>query len=135
MLDDLIPTMPEERLAPLMVRFAESVAVQRQRRLAVVVELAPVHGNHDLLARADHVRDPLGEAVLDVDALVAEQAVDLLDGVLCNEAARLRQRLADNGDREGGTGHDVQRGACERVDTLGVQLARVERADEAANVV
>jgi hypothetical protein len=45
------------------------------------------------------------EALPDIDADIAEQAIDLLDRVLGHQAARLRQGLADHRDGERGAGH------------------------------
>ena len=54
---------------------------QGQRRLVVRVEIRPVHGDDDLSPR-HRPRHPAREPVPDHDALVAEQPIDLLDGVL-----------------------------------------------------
>ena len=84
--------------------------IERKSGLVVAVEVGPVHGNDDLLARADQMRHPAGEAVPDIDALVAEQSVDLLDRMLGHEAACLRQCLPDHRHRQRRTGHDAKGG-------------------------
>jgi len=62
-------------------------------------------------ARADQMRHPAGEAVPDIDALVAEQPVDLFDRVLGHAATCLRQCLPDHRHRQRRPGHDA---ACGR---------------------
>ena len=109
--------------------------MEREGRLIVAVEIGPVHGNQDRLALPHHVRHPPGEAVPDVDALVAEQAVDLLDRMLGGKPARLRQRLADDRDRERGACHHPQRRTGQRGHPLGMQVMLVNRLDERPNVV
>ena len=83
--------------------------IEGERRLPVAVEVGPVHRDDDFLACADQVRNPAGEAVPDVDALVAEKPVDLLDRVLGHQTARLRQRLPDHRHRQRRAGHHAQR--------------------------
>ena len=97
--------------------------VQGERRLIVGVEIGPVHGDDDLLARADDFPDPEREHLPDDDAAIAQQPIDLFDGVLVEQAARLRQRMADDRDRERSARHDAERAVGQRLDTLGVQVA------------
>ena len=82
-----------------------SDVAERQRRLIVGVEIGPVHGDDEFPAFADRVVDPEREHGPDVDPLVAQETIDLLDRVLGRRAARLRERLTDNGDRERRAGH------------------------------
>lgn len=57
---------------------------------------------------------PADEILPEVDAAVAEQAIDLLDRLLCHQAAFLRQGLADHrATARRGPGHDAQRGRSE----------------------
>jgi hypothetical protein len=73
---------------------------QSQRRLIVRVEIRPVHGNDNPLARANNFRHPRGKHVPDDDPLIAQQPIDLLNGVLAQQTARLGQGLADHRHRE-----------------------------------
>jgi hypothetical protein len=61
----------------------------------VRVEIRPVYGRDDRLAAADDFRRPGSEHLPHDDALIAQQPIDLLDGVFAEQAARLRQGLAD----------------------------------------
>jgi hypothetical protein len=70
--------------------------IERERCLAVAVEVGPVHGNDNVVARSHQMRHPAGEALPNADAAVAEQAIDLFDRVLGYQAACLRQGLADH---------------------------------------
>ena len=81
------------------------------------------------------MRHPAGEALPDIDATVAEQAIDLLDRVLGHQAACLRQGLADHRDGERRAGHDAQRGRGERVHALGVEVVRIQLVNERADVL
>jgi hypothetical protein len=64
--------------------------------MPIGVKVGPVHRHHDVLARPDHFRDPAGKHVPGLDPRIAQQPVDLLDGMLGQKAARLSQRLADH---------------------------------------
>jgi hypothetical protein len=46
------------------------------------VELGPVHRHRDAVAFADHVRQPMDQQGIDVDAPVGQKPVHLLDRVL-----------------------------------------------------
>jgi len=94
---------------------------QGQCRLIVGVEIRPVHGDDNGFALADDLRDPGGEHVPHNDAPVAQQAIDLLDGVLAQQAARLGQGLADDRHREGRARHDAQRAISKGHHALGVK--------------
>jgi len=97
--------------------------VQGERRLIVSVEIGPIHGDDDLLAWADDFPHPGREYLPDDDASIAQQPIDLFDRVLVDEAARLRQRMADDRDRQRSAGHDAERAVGQRLDPLGVQVA------------
>jgi hypothetical protein len=53
--------------------------IEGERRLSVAIEVGPIHGDDDFLARADLMRNPAGKAVPHVDIMVAEKTVNLLD--------------------------------------------------------
>ena len=78
---------------------------EHQRRLIVGVEISPVHGDDEFPAFADRVVDPEREHGPDVDPLVAQETINLLDCVFGRLAARLRERLTDDRDRERRAGH------------------------------
>src|ERR1700676_3152706 len=78
---------------------------------------------------------PAGEAIPDVDAAVAEQAIDLLDRVFGHQTACLRQGLADHRDGERGPGHDAQCGRSERGYALGVEVVAVQAVNKRADVL
>ena len=63
--------------------------IERERCLVVAVEVGPVHGDDDVVARPYQMWDPTREALPEVDAAVAEQAIDLPDRVLGHQVARL----------------------------------------------
>ena len=96
--------------------------VQSERRLIVGVEIGPVHGHDDRLALADHLRYPRREHVPDDDALIAQQPINLLDGVLAEQAASLRQGLTDDRHRQRSARHDAERAVGQGRDTLGMQV-------------
>ena len=77
---------PQQRHRPAMLGHQ----IERERCLVVAVEVGPVHGDDDVVARSYQMWHPAGEALPDVDAAVAEQAIDLLDRVLGHQAACLR---------------------------------------------
>jgi hypothetical protein len=87
------------------------------------------------------LRDPTrcgtqrAKALPDINAAVAEQAIDLLDRVLGHQTACLRQGLANHRDGQRRTGHDPQRGRGQRVHALGVQVAAVQVVDECADIL
>src|SRR5271154_6277942 len=95
--------------------------VQGERRRIVSVEIGPIHGDDDLLAWADDFPHPGREYLPDDDASIAQQPIDLFDGVLVDEAARLRQRMADDRDSQRSAGHDAERAVGKGFSTLGVQ--------------
>jgi hypothetical protein len=97
--------------------------VQGERRLIVSVEIGPIHGDDDLLAWADDFPHPGREYLPDDNASMAQQPIDLFDRVLVDEAARLRQRMADDRDRQRSAGHGVERAVGPRLDPLGAQVA------------
>ena len=106
---------------------------QHQRRVAIVVEVGPVHGDQDVLRGADLSRHPAGEAGPDVDARVAHQPIDLLDGVLGGQPARQGQGLADRRHRQRSAGHDPECGGRKGIDAFGVQVGAVYPAEELAD--
>jgi hypothetical protein len=55
--------------------------------MPVGVKVGPVHRHHDVGAGTDHFRNPAGKDGLDPG--IAQQPVDLLDGMLGQKAARL----------------------------------------------
>lgn len=52
----------------------------------VVVKIGPVHRHQDVVALADLVRHPAGEAVPHGDAVITEHPIDLLNRVLGDQS-------------------------------------------------
>jgi hypothetical protein len=109
--------------------------VQGQRRLPIAVELGPVHGDDNFPSRAHEMRDPVGQALPNIDLLVAEQAVDLLDRVLGHQTASLRQSLPDHRHRQRGARHDPERRPRQGIDPLGMHAVLVQIVDESPNIL
>ena len=107
--------------------------MQGQCRLVVGIEVGPIHRHNDGLALADGVANPGREQIPNAHALVAQEAIDLLDGVLVGPPARLRQRMADHGDGERSAGHHPERGVRQRQHPLGAQILGKHMADEIMN--
>ncbi len=61
---------------------------QHDRRLAIGIEVGPVHGDNNIRARPDHMGDPSFREFVDVNSRVREQAIHLLDGVFGLPAPR-----------------------------------------------
>ena len=108
--------------------------IERQRRLSVGVEIGPVHGDNDLLAAADRLRNPLREHLPGTDAGVAQQPVDLFDRMLGQQSPRLRQRMADHRNRQRRPGHHPQRAVGQRRDPFGVNMPRENPVKKPPNV-
>jgi len=106
---------------------------QNQRRLAIMVEIRPVHRHQGVLTAVQLMRHPAGKAVPHVDAVVAEQPVHLLDGVFGHQAACLRQGLADHHHRERCRRHHPKCCAGQSVDPLGMQIRAIEFANKRAH--
>ena len=94
--------------------------MQGQCGLVVGIEVGPIHRHNDGLALADGVANPGREQIPNAHALLLKEAIDLLDGVLVGEPARLRQRMADHGDGQRCAGHHPERGVRQRQHPLGV---------------
>ena len=120
---------PQQRRRPAVV----GDEVQRQGRLVVRVEVGPIHGDDDRAALADHLGHPGAEHVPYDDALIAEQSVDLLDGVLGEPTSRLSQGMADDRNGERSARHDPERGAGQRIDALGVHIPGENRSQIITN--
>ena len=103
--------------------------------VAVTREARPVQRHHHLCACTDHVRDPVAEEPLDIDAVVAQQPVDLLDAVLAEPAHRLGQTLTDCMDGQRGAGEHAKRCVRKRQDSFRMKVAFVHLRDEFADVV
>ena len=120
---------PQQRRRPAVV----GDEVQRQGRLVACVEVGPIHGDDDRAALADHLGHPGAEHVPYDDALIAEQSVDLLDGVLGEPTSRLSQGMADDRNGERSARHDPERGAGQQIDALGVHIPGENRSQIITN--
>ena len=63
---------------------------QRQRRLPIGIEIGPIHRHNNVPACADDLRNPMAEQLPDIDALIAQQAIDLFYGMLGQKPTHLR---------------------------------------------
>ena len=77
--------------------------------------------------------DPRREQIPDPYAPVAQKPIDLFDGMLVDEPARLRQRMADHGDGERSAGHDAERAVGQRQYPFGAQIRGKHTTDEITN--
>lgn len=68
--------------------------------MVVGIKLGPVHGDHDLFALRDHVRDPVMKHIGEVELGIGEQAIDLFHCMLAVHVAGDREAIADGMDRE-----------------------------------
>jgi hypothetical protein len=109
--------------------------LERQGGLAVGGGVGPVHRHDDVGARSDHLRDPGGEDVPRLDPGIAQQPVDLLDGVLGQKATRLRQGLTDYRDRQRGARHHPERGIGKRIDPLRMDVFRKNTVEKTPDVL
>ena len=107
--------------------------IEGQRRLSIMVEVGPVHGNDNLPARSDQMGNPVCETVPDIDVLIAEQAIDLLDRVLGHQTSGLCQCLTDHRHRQRCAGHDTQCRPGQRFNPLGMQVVPINFANERAD--
>jgi hypothetical protein len=109
--------------------------IKREGCLIVTIETGPIHRDNNLAAGADQMRNPAGEAVPDVDLLVAEQPVDLLDRVLGHRTACLCQGLPDDRNRQRRAGHRAQSRPGQAINPLCVQVMLVHAVDERTDVL
>ena len=109
--------------------------LERQGGLPVGVKVGPVHRHHDVLAGTDHFRDPAGKDVPGLDPGIAQQPVDLLDGVLGEKAARLSQRLADHRDSQRRARHHPKRRIGKRINPLRMGIFRKNTVEKAPDIL
>ena len=109
--------------------------IKGERCLPITIEIGPIHRDDDFLARSDQMWNPAGEAVPDVDVLVAEKPVNLLDRVFGHQSARLRQCLTDYRDRQRRAGHHAQCRPGQAIDPLGMKVMPIQIVNERANIL
>ncbi len=100
-----------------------TVSTQHEGRLIVGVEVGPVHRNVDFPIVTNGLTNPWREQAAEIDAGVAQQAVDLLGGVLGFQAVRLRQSQPDRRNRQRRRMQHPQHAIAHRCNPLGVQFA------------
>ena len=122
---------PDQRRRPAMAGEQR----QHDRRLAVGVELGPVHGHRDAGPLADDIGYPVDQQSIDIDPLVGQHAVDLLDGILGQQSTGQRQTLADQGHRERGGRDRPERSPRQRENTLGMQVFGEQGLQEAMDAL
>jgi hypothetical protein len=118
--------LPEQRRGPTMARDHR----KDDGGLVIVIEVGPVERRYDLRPVAEDVRDPTREKGPHWDALVAQQPVHLLHGVLRLQPLSHRERVPDGVDAQGGALQDSDRGAGQRRHALGVQVISEDGGDE-----
>ena len=96
--------------------------LERQGGLPIGVEVGPVHRHDEVGAGPNQFRNPSGEEIPGLELAIAQQPVDLLDGVLGQKAARLGQRFADERDAQRCPGHDPERRVRQRINPFGMNI-------------
>src|SRR5271165_4569826 len=99
-----------------------------------------VAGRPTLLSRGrragtDDEGHPQGQDVIDFDAGVGQQPVDLFDGMLGQQATRGGQAVADGRDGERAAVQHAEGGVAQAVDALGVQIRTEQAAEDLTNLV
>ena len=95
---------------------------QLERQVLVGVIVGPVHRHDEVGAGSDQFRNPSGEEIPGLELAIAQQPVDLLDGVLGQKAARLSQGLTDDRDAQRRPGHHPKGGIRQGIDPLGMNI-------------
>jgi hypothetical protein len=108
---------------------------QRQGRLIVGVEIGPVHRDDDFPILANGLTNPLREQATQIDARVAKQAVDLLDGVFGFQTSRRGKRQSDRRDRQRRRMKHARNAIVERRNSFGVQFPLKKFANPRRNRV
>ena len=107
---------------------------ERQGGLSIGVKVGPIHRHHDILAGTDHFRNPAGKDVPRLDPGIAQQSVNLLDGMLGQKAAGLSQRLADHRNTQRGARRHPKGGIGKRSDPLGMNVLIKNTVEEVPNI-
>ncbi len=93
--------------------------------------VGPIHRHDDGGAGADDVGHPQGQDVIDLDAIVGQQPVNLFGRVLGCQAARRGQSMADGGDCERGAVQNADCGIAQAVDAFDMQIVFEHAAEHA----
>jgi hypothetical protein len=94
-----------------------------------------VQGDRDGGAGADDIGHPQGQDVVDVDARVRQQPVDLLDGMLGQGAMGGGQAVTDGGNRERAAVQHAEGGVGQAINALGRQVRAEHAAENLANLI
>ena len=97
--------------------------------MPVGVKVGPRH--HDVLARPDHFRG--GKDVPGLDPGIAQQPVDLRDGVLGEK--RLSQRLANHRDSQKRARHHPKRRIGKKINPLRMGIFRKNTVEKAPDIL
>jgi len=97
--------------------------------------VGPVERRDDLRPVAQDVGDPAREEAPHWDALVAQQPVHPLDGVLRLQPLSHGERIPDGVDAQGGALQNSDRGAGQRRHVRGVQVISEDGGDELRDLV
>jgi hypothetical protein len=109
--------------------------LERQGGLPVGVEVGPVHRHDEVGAGPDQFRNPSGEEIPGLELAIAQQPVDLLDGVLGQKAARLGQGFADDRDAQRGPGHHPKSGIRQGINPLGMNILIKNTVEKASDIL
>lgn len=109
--------------------------LERQSGLPVGVKVGPVHCDDDVGAGSNHFRDPAGKDIPGLDPGIAQQPVNLLDGMLGQKTAGLSQRLADHRDAQRGACHHPKGGIGKRSDPLCMNVLIKNTVEKAPNIL
>ena len=100
---------------------------RHDRRLAVGVEVGPVHRHRDVRSDSHDVGHPADQQRVDIDGWIGQQPVHLFDRMLGQAPAGQRQALADHGDRKRSGLDHPKRGPRQREHAFGMQVVRKQR--------
>lgn len=104
--------------------------VHSDAAVSVARVLGPVDGDHDLGAVVHHPRHPGAERVLHHHALIAEESIDLLDGVLRVDLARTSEAPSDVVDAERVGVHHADDAVGDREAALRMERVAEDAGDE-----
>ena len=102
--------------------------------MVVFLEVRPVERHDDLFALGDHEAHPRFEEAPNVEAVVAQESVDLLDAVLGLPGAHGGVGGPDGVDGAGAGVQDAGRGVRDRFEALGMGLLAEHRRHERVEV-
>ncbi len=73
---------------------------QHDGRLAVGIEIRPVHGHNNTVALSHNVGHPVNQQGVDINAAIRQQPINVLDDMLWQQTFRQRQALANQANHQ-----------------------------------